>query len=235
MYNEQAKQRIRDLRSQGKTYAEIAAIVGCHWNTAYDVVTGARTVHSRAPRTAMTPELRQRILDLRSQGKTIRAISLEIGCSMSAVYGVVHGQMPKARPENAREARWKRIQELRAQGMDYRAMSKEMGIRPESIRAIVVYYTGCGTDRNRKIKSRVVKRPVLSVVGACRICSAEIVISIDNKPSPYEFSLRWLNRYVDCPRCGQCFQADTIVSRQEVESAWWSQLTDDSDSSLVTE
>lgn len=230
MLSQEQRQRIRDLRAQGLTYNAIAEQVGC----SHSAVPYILNLSSESPfaRKKMTIEQQQQIIDLHKAGKSVIEISKILGINAMTIYRYRNLDAPEEVKHKPMAESWARIQELQAKGLDYKQIAKRMDITPDRVKQIVCFYTGSGADINYRVRR---KQDVLSVTGSCRICSADIVIEIDNKPDMYQFSLRWGQRYVDCPQCGQTFQADCIVSKAEVERLWWAQLLQDDESSLEIE
>lgn len=224
MLSPEKAQQIRDLRAQGLTYSAIAERVGCNRNTVGNVLNSRCRYKNEFNRVKLPTEQQQQIIDLHKAGKGAREIADIVGCNETTVIRYRRLDAPQAAKYTPQADRWTQIQEMQDRGLDYRAIAKHLNVTIDAIRQVVYNHVGSGADKNFKAR---VRRDVLSVVGVCRICSADIVIEINNKPSPYEFSLKWSRRYVDCPSCGQCFSADTLVSKAEVERLWWGQLNDD--------
>lgn len=95
--------QLRALRYEGKSYEEIRTTVGVGLATVRkytaDIRPRKRSKHAgRPPLTTDNPTLRRRILDLRVQGKSLRAIAAELGISTTSV------QRYAPRPEKLAEA-----------------------------------------------------------------------------------------------------------------------------------
>jgi len=78
------------------------------------------------------------------------------------------------------------------------------------------------------------KRPaVFAIVGGLSDLRNDIPIVLTDKPDYRTFAeVTWSKRFVECPKCNQCFQVDALVSKDEIEAAWWAQLNDSEDSGV---
>lgn len=75
--------KIKKMRDQGKTYAEIAEEIGCSLPTVAKYCKGAMT--SNVSAVYVTPELIEKMLKLQEQGLTYRQIATKTGASYATV------------------------------------------------------------------------------------------------------------------------------------------------------
>jgi uncharacterized protein YerC len=84
---EEQRRQIKELYESGKTHEEIGNIIGASRRTIMKICLsmGLKKNHAEAQRSRIDPEFKEKVIELRNQGKTIHEIVVLTGRSISAV------------------------------------------------------------------------------------------------------------------------------------------------------
>ena len=214
------EERIRELHAKGLSQSDIARQLGI--SQASVSLRYSRLGLASHAQQKLATELQQQIINLAGEGKTIAAIEAIVGVSDATVRRYMGMSAPEKWITTIAEQR-QQVIELQARGWSRPRIAQEVGLSL----GYVCKLSGGGRDPNRVFKA---KRETLTIPAVCRVCGSTIKVILPNKPCESDFSIGFRKSYVLCGQCDTWYAADVLVSRAELESAWWSQVADDDDS-----
>lgn len=120
------EQKMQELRAQGKSAKEIAAVVGVSETAVRTHTTGIVVPEEKQARV-------EAVRKMYTEGKTYTQIAAETGASASTIRNYTY-DLPR-RDRNRNEApipreKVTKIRELRSQGKSFEAIARQMGIKP---------------------------------------------------------------------------------------------------------